>query len=37
MSDGTAMQAAPGGKRAQALELIKGMTVLELSEFVKDL
>lgn len=24
-------------KRAQALELIKGMTVLELSEFVKDL
>ena len=37
MSDGTAMATAPSGKRAQALELIKGMTVLELSEFVKDI
>ena len=33
MSDGTAM--APAGKPAQALELIKGMTVLEASDLVK--
>ena len=38
MGEATAMEkSAPAGKRAEALELIKGMTVLELSEFVMDL
>ena len=35
MSEATEVKAAPTGKIAEALELISGMTVLELSQFVK--
>jgi large subunit ribosomal protein L7/L12 len=35
MSEATEVKAAPSGKIAEALELISGMTVLELSQFVK--
>ena len=37
MAEATTERAAPSGKRAEALDTIKGMTVLELAEFVKDL
>ena len=37
MAEATMERAAPSGKRAEALDTIKGMTVLELAEFVKDL